>query len=289
MEALCVFRGLPCATAWTPQWRCDSRAFRHAEETQFAPLTWHNLSMCGLECVEDTWWNSLLVLLVIPLGPSGDPTLSTAEFRWSAALQREAVLDDILQTLRLPGKFISSLVPKRKKTEKKSQGTQRASPFSWSEPLEVGGVVEAAAASVWTWGGIKYSFSADGGERRVEGQRTLLPRGRGRTWKDGLDQGRAGLEESRGCRRPPCRRGDGQLTPLLGSVFTCGSPGCWGGRGTSALFQCLTSHLAETGRVTSHTLSLQIHWYMEVVSALTAALDNDSAFVIVSHGGYHKY
>lgn len=158
MEALCVFRGLSCATAWTPQWRCDSRAFRHAEETQFAPLTWHNLSMCGLECVEDTWWNSLLVLLVIPLGPSGDPTLSTAEFRWSAALQREAVLDDILQTLRLPGKFISSLVPKRKKTEKKSQGTQRASPFSWSEPLEVGGVVEAAAASVWTWGGIKYSF-----------------------------------------------------------------------------------------------------------------------------------
>lgn len=158
MEALCVFRGLSCATAWTPQWRCDSRAFRHAEETRFAPLTWHNLSMCGLECVEDTWWNSLLALLVIPLGPSGDPTLSTAEFRWSAALQREAVLDDILQTLRLPGKFISSLVPKRKKTEKKSQGTQRASPFSWSEPLEVGGVVEAAAASVWTWGGIKYSF-----------------------------------------------------------------------------------------------------------------------------------
>lgn len=158
MEALCVFRGLSCATAWTPQWRCDSRAFRHAEETQFAPLTWHNLSMCGLECVEDTWWNSLLALLVIPLGPSGDPTLSTAEFRWSAAFQREAVLDDILQTLRLPGKFISSLVPKRKKTEKKSQGTQRASPFSWSEPLEVGGVVEAAAASVWTWGGIKYSF-----------------------------------------------------------------------------------------------------------------------------------
>lgn len=287
MEALCVFRGLSCATAWTPQWRCDSRAFRHAEETQFAPLTWHNLSMCGLECVEDTWWNSLLVLLVIPLGPSGDPTLSTAEFRWSAALQREAVLDDILQTLRLPGKFISSLVPKRKKTEKKSQGTQRASPFSWSEPLEVGGVVEAAAASVWTWGGIKYSFLLNRGERRVEGQRTLLPRGRGRTWKDGLDQG--WQEESRGCRRPPCRRGDGQLTPLLGSVFTCGSPGCWGGRGTSALFQCLTSHLAETGRVTSHTLSLQIHWYMEVVSALTAALDNDSAFVIVSHGGYHKY
>lgn len=158
MEALCVFRGLSCATAWTPQWRCDSRAFRHAEETQFAPLTWHNLSMCGLECVEDTWWNSLLVFLVIPLGPSGDPTLSTAEFRWSAAFQREPVLDDILQTLRLPGKFISSLVPKRKKTEKKSQGTQRASPFSWSEPLEVGGVVEAAAASVWTWGGIKYSF-----------------------------------------------------------------------------------------------------------------------------------
>lgn len=158
MEALCVFRGLSCATAWTPQWRCDSRAFRHAEETQFAPLTWHNLSMCGLECVEDTWWNSLLALLVIPLGPSGDPTLSTAEFRWSAALQREPVLDDILQTLRLPGKFISSLVPKRKKTEKKSQGTQRAPPFSWSEPLEVGGVVEAAAASVWTWGGIKYSF-----------------------------------------------------------------------------------------------------------------------------------
>lgn len=287
MEALCVFRGLSCATAWTPQWRCDSRAFRHAEETQFAPLTWHNLSMCGLECVEDTWWNSLLALLVIPLGPSGDPTLSTAEFRWSAALQREAVLDDILQTLRLPGKFISSLVPKRKKTEKKSQGTQRASPFSWSEPLEVGGVVEAAAASVWTWGGIKYSFLLNRGERRVEGQRTLLPRGRGRTWKDGLDQG--WQEESRGCRRPPCRRGDGQLTPLLGSVFTCGSPGCWGGRGTSALFQCLTSHLAETGRVTSHTLSLQIHWYMEEVSALTAALDNDSAFVIVSHGGYHKY
>lgn len=130
-------------------------------------------------------------------------------------------------------------------------------------------------------------FSAEGGERKVEGQRTLLPRGRGRTWKDGLDQG--WQEESRGCRRPPCRRGDGQLTPLLGSVFTCGSPGCWGGRGTSALFQCLTSHLAETGRVTSHTLSLQIHWYMEEVSALTAALDNDSAFVIVSHGGYHKY
>lgn len=179
MEALCVFRGLSCATAWTPQWRCDSRAFRHAEETQFAPLTWHNLSMCGLECVEDTWWNSLLAFLVIPLGPSGDPTLSTAEFRWSAALQREAVLDDILQTLRLPGKFISSLVPKRKKTEKKSQGTQRASPFSWSEPLEVGGVVEAAAASVWTWGGIKYSFSADGekGGWRVRGRCCLVAEG----------------------------------------------------------------------------------------------------------------
>lgn len=287
MEALCVFRGLSCATAWTPQWRCDSRAFRHAEETQFAPLTWHNLSMCGLECVEDTWWNSLLALLVIPLGPSGDPTLSTAEFRWSAALQREAVLDDILQTLRLPGKFISSLVPKRKKTEKKSQGTQRASPFSWSEPLEVGGVVEAAAASVWTWGGIKYSFSADGekGGWRVRGRCCLVAEGE----HEKMVWTRAGLEESRGCRRPPCRRGDGQLTPLLGSVFTCGSPGCWGGRGTSALFQCLTSHLAETGRVTSHTLSLQIHWYMEEVSALTAALDNDSAFVIVSHGGYHKY
>lgn len=179
MEALCVFRGLSCATAWTPQWRCDSRAFRHAEETQFAPLTWHNLSMCGLECVEDTWWNSLLVLLVIPLGPSGDPTLSTAEFRWSAALQREAVLDDILQTLRLPGKFISSLVPKRKKTEKKSQGTQRAPPFSWSEPLEVGGVVEAAAASVWTWGGIKYSFLLTGekGGWRVRGRCCLVAEG----------------------------------------------------------------------------------------------------------------
>lgn len=173
MEALCVFRGLSCATAWTPQWRCDSRAFRHAEETRFAPLTWHNLSMCGLECVEDTWWNSLLALLVIPLGPSGDPTLSTAEFRWSAAFQREAVLDDILQTLRLPGKFISSLVPKRKKTEKKSQGTQRAS------PLEVGGVVEAAAASVWTWGGIKYSFLLTGekGGWRVRGRCCLVAEG----------------------------------------------------------------------------------------------------------------
>lgn len=42
----------------------------------------------------------------------------------------------------------------------------------------------------------------------------------------GPGQGWAGLEESRGCRRPPCRRGDGQLTPLLGSDFTCGSPGC---------------------------------------------------------------
>lgn len=66
--------------------------------------------------------------------------------------------------------------------------------------------------------------------------------------KDGLTRRDPPQMEMWASDGPPCRRDVGRSTRLLRSVFTCGSPGCWGGLGTSALIPCLMSHLAETDR-----------------------------------------
>lgn len=113
---------------------------------------------------------------------------------------------------------------------------------------EVGSVVKVAAAAR-TGGGIKYSVC----RRETRGERVkesdcLMDEASIKT--DALTRAQLvrGIHIDEMCSGWLASAGlsaesIGQLTPLLCSVFTCGSPGCCGGPGMSVLFQCLMSHL----------------------------------------------
>lgn len=192
MEALCVFRGLSCATAWTPQWRCDSRAFRHAEETQFAPLTWHNLSMCGLECVEDTWWNSRCWrywwFLSAPRATRHSQQQSSVE---APRFKEKPFLMTFSKRCVFPASLFHHSFQKERR-QRRSHRAHRERHRSLDQNRWRLEVLLRLQLRLFGPEGESNILFCWGGERKVEGQRTLLPRGRGRTWKDGLDQGRAG-------------------------------------------------------------------------------------------------
>ena len=158
----------------------------------------------------------------------------------------------------------------------------------------VGGAVEAVAASVWTWGGIKYSFLLTGGKggRRVRGRCCLMAEGE----HEKMVWTRAGLGWAGGVRH------DMEVWSGSGGLQTASLLEGWRPVDSSprlCLYLWVTWLLRRPGNVCSvsvlneppgrdrksyhlHTVSLQSHWYMEEVSALTAALDNESVCYCLS-------